>query len=412
MPIGRNKRASLLVIFLTIFIDLVGFGIIIPLSPYLVRQFHASDTVTGLLMASYSIFQFLFSPFWGSLSDRIGRRPVLLTSSLGVACSYLLFAYSSSLPMLFVARSLAGAFGGNISAAHAYIADVTPAEERSKGMGLIGAAFGLGFIFGPLIGGLLGHYGQQLGSQPPFGISFSALGAAVICAGNFVFAFFALPESLPPEKRAQAKVGEERRHRLAHLWQYLHRAQLAPLIWVFFTGVLAMAAMEAVLFNFMSDRHGWDLRRSSYGFAYVGVVMVLTQGWLIRKWMRRLGEIKMLSFGQAAFAASLIAIPLSPNIAVLAVVMTVLALGNGAMRPPNLGLISQVTDPHEQGAVMGVTNSVSSLSRIIGPPIGGLLYQYGGSGVPFVVAGLVAFCGFFLFAHIQRRLSAAVRGAR
>jgi DHA1 family tetracycline resistance protein-like MFS transporter len=382
----KNPRSRLLVIFMTVFIDLVGFGIIIPLSPYLAREFRASPLEVGLLLSVYSVAQFLFSPIWGALSDRIGRRPVILIGLAGGALSYLVFAFSTSLPLLFVARALAGLFGGNISTAHAYIADVTTPENRSKGMGMIGAAFGLGFIFGPLIGAGLGIVGQHLGSTPPLGLSFSALGAAVLCLANFLLATFVLEESLPPEARAV----RVRRNRIAEITKHLSEPVVGSLMIVFFLSGLAMAQMEAMLFPYVADRFGWGLETASMGFAYVGVLMVLTQGYLIRKWMPRFGERRVLTWGLGAFALSLVLIPFSFNIWLLAATMTLLALGNGMMRPPNLGLISLATPASEQGAVLGVTNSLSSLGRILGPVIGGYLYGVS-SGGPFWSAGLLAF---------------------
>ncbi|MCM2281738.1 MAG: MFS transporter [Bdellovibrionaceae bacterium] len=393
---------------MTVFIDLVGFGIILPLSPYLARAFQATPAQIGLLMAVYSLCQFLFSPFWGSLSDRIGRRPVILISLVGGGLSYLLFAFADALWVLFVARGLAGIFGGNISTAHAYIADVTTAENRSKGMGLLGAAFGLGFIFGPLLGGLLAWVGAELGEAPPLGASFPALGAAMICLSNAFLAFFVLKESLPVEARGHHQSHlQSRRRRFVHIAEQMRRPLVGSLIWVFFLSGLAMAQMEAMLFTFMDDRFGWGMRQSSYGFAYVGVLMVITQGVLIRKWMPKFGEPKLLSIGLLLFALSLMGIAVSSSIVTMAIVMTILALGNGLMRPPNLGMISLLTPPSEQGLALGVTNSLASLGRIIGPMLGGWLYQTVGHGTPFWFAGGLALVAFGLVIACYGRLPAS-----
>lgn len=394
-------RSPLFVIFITVFIDLVGFGIIIPLSPFLARKFAATPTQIGLLMSVYSFCQFVFSSFWGSLSDRIGRRPVILISLLGGALSYLAFAFAGSLWMLFVARALAGLFGGNISTAHAYIADVTDASNRSKGMGLLGAAFGLGFIFGPLLGGVLTIAGRQLGSEPPLGESFPALGAAAICFANFLLAVFVLKESLPQELRGQAKAHAGR---FAGIALQMRRPLVRTLILTFFLSGLAMAQMEVMLFPFMAERFGWDQARSSYGFAYVGVMMVFTQGYLIRKWMPRFGEPRLLSAGLLLFAISLFGIAFAGSIPMMAVVMTVLAIGNGLMRPPNLGMISLLTPASEQGAALGVTNSLASLGRILGPVIGGFLYERAGNGAPFVSAGILAVIALVIILSCYARL--------
>jgi MFS transporter, DHA1 family, tetracycline resistance protein len=399
----QSSRSRLLVIFMTVFIDLVGFGIILPLSPFLAREFHASALEIGLLMSVYSVMQFLFSPFWGSLSDRIGRRPVILIGLFGGGVSYLLFAFSSSLGLLFVARALAGLFGGNISTAHAYIADVTKPEDRSKGMGLIGAAFGLGFIFGPLIGAGLGILGQRLGSVPPLGMSFSAVGAAVLCFANFTLAWFVLKESLSPEIRSQPR---ERKNRFAELASQMKRPIAGQLMVVYFLSGLAMAQMESMLFPFVADRFGWGLEKSSMGFAYIGILMVITQGYLVRKWMPRFGEAKVLLAGLFFFAVSLALIPVSVSVALLAVTMTVLAVGNGLMRPPNLGLISLATSADQQGGAMGVTNSLASLGRILGPLIGGVLYERLSPGAPFFFAAVLAAVALGLAMRETRRLGA------
>jgi multidrug resistance protein len=407
-PLPNTKTSSgkspLIVIFLTVFIDLIGFGIIIPLSPFLARRFNASAFEVGLLLSIYSVMQFIFSPMWGALSDRIGRRPVILISLFGGALSYIAFGFAGDLWLLFVARALAGMFGGNISTAHAYIADVTKPEERSKGMGLIGAAFGIGFIFGPLLGAGLGIVGQKLGSEPPLGMGFSALGAAALCLCNFGFAYFNLKESLPPEKRKKTTV---RRHRLKEIAHHLMRPQSGALMFVFFLSGLAMAQMESMLFPFVADVFGWGLEISSYGFAYVGVLMAFTQGFLIRKAMPKFGERKTLLIGLLLFALSLFAIPIASSAVLLGAVMTILAIGNGFMRPPNLGLISIATPHDEQGAAMGVTNSLASLGRILGPIIGGFLYERVSKGAPFVFAGALTLFAAFLAARAAKKLKGA-----
>ncbi|HVK60298.1 MAG TPA: MFS transporter [Bdellovibrionales bacterium] len=389
---NTRGRSPLAVIFLTVFIDLIGFGIIIPLSPFLAREFNASAFEVGLLLSVYSIMQFIFSPMWGSLSDRIGRRPVILISLLGGAISYIAFGFATELWVLFLARAFAGIFGGNISTAHAYIADVTKPEERSKGMGLIGAAFGIGFIVGPLLGAGLGILGAKLGSEPPFGMGFSAIGAAALCFGNLVLAYFRLGESLPPEKRKKS----QRRNRIKEILHHFSRPQAGPLMIVFFLSGLAMAQMEAMLFPYVADVFGWGLQISSYGFAYVGVLMAFTQGWLVRRTMAKVGERKTLFIGLCLFALSLFMIPFSLSVAVLAIAMTILAVGNGLMRPPNLGLISLATPADEQGAAMGVTNSLASLGRILGPIIGGVLYERIGHGAPFMFAAVLTALAAFL----------------
>lgn len=260
-------------------------------------------------------------------------------------------------------------------------------------MGLLGAAFGLGFIFGPLLGGLLGLIGEKIGSEPPFGLSFAALGAAALCFMNAGLASAVLKESLSPEIRAMPK---PRRHRMQELFKHLSRPIAGPLMIVFFLGGLAMAQMEAMLFPYMADEFGWDLRTSSYGFAYIGVLMVITQGVIVRRMMPAIGERKTLAIGLACFAVTLAAIPVWHSIAMLGAIMTVLAIGNGLMRPPNLGLISLATPADSQGEAMGVTNSLASLGRVLGPVIGGFFYERLSHGAPFFFAGTLTAAAFGL----------------
>ena len=331
----KKRKAALGVIFLTVFIDLIGFGIIIPLSPYLARHFDATPLQVGLLMSVYSLMQFIFSPIWGRISDRMGRRPIILMSLLGSTLSYLGFAFSTSLVGLFVARTFAGIFGASISTATAYIADVTSDKERSKSMGLIGAAFGLGFIFGPFFGGLAGSYGQTLGDLPPFGMSFSAIVAAIICFLNFLLALKMLKETLPPNFEVKP-----RESRLAVMTRGLNQPVIGPLFLVLFLSSLAMAHMESTLFLYVNDKFGWGVEIASYGFAFVGFMIAFTQGYLIRKLMPLWGERKTLLVGVTLASIGMMGIAFSDSILVLAITNTILAVGIGMTNPSILGAVS------------------------------------------------------------------------
>ena len=408
MTSAQAKRSPLAVIFITIFIDLVGFGIIIPTMPFIARDFGASAAEIGLLMSIYSFTQFLFSPFWGSLSDRIGRRPTILITLVGGSMSYFLFAFADTLWVLFLARGLAGAFGGNISTAHAYIGDVTTPAERSKGMGLIGAAFGLGFVFGPLLGAGLGVLGRMLGDRPPLGLSFSALAVGVLCLANAAFAWRSLAESLAPELRARSREAQKE-GRLRAIWQQLRRPIAGPLMFVYFLSGFAMAQMEAMLIPYMADRFQWGLEITMYGFAYIGVIMMLTQGVFIRRWMPKLGEPVVLCAGLLMFAISLFALAGAGGVVGVAIAMTILAFGNGLMRPPNLGIISLSTPADQQGSSMGVANSLASLGRILGPALGGYLYESINRVAPFVAAGLLALVALAVTVALYRELPASGR---
>jgi MFS transporter, DHA1 family, tetracycline resistance protein len=404
----KKKLSPTLVIFLTIFIDLVGFGIIIPLSPYLSRVYGASPAKIGGLMAVYSLMQFIFAPLWGRLSDRLGRRPIMLVSIFGGLVSYLGFAFATSFSGLFFARMFAGICGANVSTAMAYIADISSEKDRSKSMGLIGAAFGLGFIFGPIIGGFAGEIGGKIGSMPPWGMNFGALVAAAISLINFLLALRILEESLPPEKRIAA-ISNVRPSRLKMLFRHIHTPTVGPLILLFFMSGLAMAHMESNLFIYVFDVFKWSQMKANVGFAYVGVVMVLTQGYLIRKLLPKFGERNLLPRGIFLMAIGFAGIGFAHSTAMMAVVMTALALGNGFTNPSILGSISLLTDSREQGEVMGVTQSLASLARILGPPLGGYFYQTFTPAAPFWVAGGISALGLLLVITIRGKIPVSGR---
>ena len=395
-----QAKGSLTIVFITVFLDLVGFGIIIPLIPYLAREFSASPVEIGWLMAIFSIMQFLFSPLWGKLSDRVGRRPIILMSLFGASFAYILFAFAQSLTFLFLARGLAGFFAANLSVAQACIADITPKEKRSANMGLIGAAFGLGFIMGPVIAGLTGPMGEALGSEPPFGIQFSALVAAGLNGLNGILAFFILPETIHHLKG-------ERRKKYGTLESFsfvFKDPLLRPLFLIFFLINLGMALTEVMTFPFVQDRFQWSYSLASISFAYVGVVMVFTQGYLIRRWIPRFGEKKILRFGLWAMTLAFVGIGFSHHIPFLALAMTFLALGNGCVRPPVLGMASVIAHEEQQGYILGVMTSIGAIGRILGPPMGGWFYGEWSQGSPFFVAGGLGLGAVILFALVVQAL--------
>lgn len=391
------NRKPLIVIFLTVLVDLIGFGIVIPLNPYLAREFGADPFQVGLLMAIYSLMQFLFNPFWGQLSDKYGRRPIILISLLGASLAHFWFAMSTDYWELFASRTLAGLFGANISTAMAYVADVTPPKERSKGMGLIGAAFGLGFVLGPFIGGIFGNLGEKLGDAPPFGPSFAAVVAALICFGNFLFAIKVLRESrVVAKEQGQTADFKQKRPRFQLLMRQLQRPVVGRLMVIYFLSSFAMAHMEASLFLFVQDEFRWNLPQASFGFAYVGLVMVFTQGYLIRKTLPKLGERFLMVVGFFLSAVGLAGIGISYDVWVLAVFVTLLGVGIGLANPAVTGSISLLTPAQEQGGTLGVNQSLSALGRIIGPVIGGWLYRDYGYSSPFFAAGFLASIGLMI----------------
>lgn len=407
-----TSKAHLTILFVTVFIDLVGFGIIIPLTPYLATQFGANSGDVGILMSVYSLFQFLFSPFWGRLSDRFGRRPILLMSLLGSSLSYLGFAFAGSLTMLILCRIFAGLFTANISTAMASIADVTPPEKRAQSMGLIGAAFGIGFIVGPAFGGLLSEWGAQIGSTPPWGMSFPSLGAAALCFLNFVSAIFLLPESLPPEKRTRAAVASDSAlnvtptlaERIKKVFEAFGKPLVGPLMWIYFLVGLGMAHMEVSLGLFLKEAYGWSLTKSSYMFALVGLVMAFTQGYLIRKLLPKLGERRILALGLALGGIGLGGLAFIDDPSPLYVLMFLLSIGVSLANPATLGSISALSSSETQGKTFGETQSLAALGRILGPISGGFLYSHFGKQSPFLVGGALFALGLLILATIFSRI--------
>lgn len=394
---STSNKSQLAIIFFTVFLYLVGFGVVIPILPILSRNFGATALQTGLLLSVYSLMQFIFSPFWGRLSDRLGRRPILLFCLLGEGLSYIIFSLARSLEWLFIARLLAGFFGASLSTASAYISDITPKHERSKGMALIGAAFGLGFVVGPALGGALAVWGHHISAEPHFDTSFSGYWVAALCFANFLFGIKFLKESLN-EKSESA----EKKKRFSVMWHYLTSKTLGPLMNVFLLSSLAMSAMEATLILFMSEKFHWDVKQVSFGFAYIGVIIVFTQGFLVRRLLPKWGERKVLRLGLSLFAVGLTGIAVSDSIPAMAVMMTLLSLGNGLSNPSTLGSISLLSDAKEQGVAMGVTQSMASLGRIIGPALGGALYGSVAITAPFWASGTLAFFALAIVINIYK----------
>lgn len=402
---ATQRRPELAIIFATVFLYLLGFGIVIPIIPLLSRDFGASPLQSGLLMSVYSLMQFVFAPFWGRLSDRFGRRPILLFCLLGEGLSYLLFAAARNLELLFLARILAGFFGASLSTASAAISDVTPPNERSKGMALIGAAFGLGFVFGPALGGALTVWGQHLyGGDAGAATSFTMVWVAALCFANFLFGVRFLKETLKAEHRSTRKRG-----RFSVLFEKATIPVVGPLMGVFFLASLAMSSMEANLILYMGEKFAWTVQQVSFGFAYIGVMIVFTQGFLVRRMIPKLGERTTLMIGLASFLIGLIGIPTMGHVVGIAVAMTFLALGNGLTNPSTLGSISVLTPVDEQGATLGATQSLASLGRILGPAIGGFIYQRLAIQAPFWLSSVMAFGALAIVIAMMSRLPDAGR---
>ena len=386
------------ILFLIVFVDLVGFGLIIPLLPFYAERFGASPQQVTILMAVFSLMAMLAAPLWGRVSDRIGRRPVLMASMLASSLAYLWMGFADVLWMLFAARAFAGLCAGNIAAAQAYIADVTPPEKRARGMGMIGAAFGLGFIIGPALGGLVA--GDNIGTAD---LESPGLIAAGLSFAAFLGVVLLLPESLPAATRARP-----RRSRLAVFQVALGRPVLPRLLAIFFLVILAFAGMESTFALWAMRQYDWGPAQIGYIFTFVGLLSAAMQGGLIGPLTRRFGEERLLLGGLALIALGLLVLPFARALAPLGVAVSALAIGMGAMQPSLNSLISRRAGAEEQGEIMGLSQSVGSLSRVLGPVIAGALFEAFGRSSPFLW-GAVLVAGALLLSWPLHRLT--VRGA-
>ncbi|MEH1896986.1 MAG: MFS transporter [Nostoc sp.] len=395
---SKNNSRPIFVLFLTVFIDLLGFGIILPILPLYAEQFGAKPNEATLLVAIYSLMQFLFAPLWGRFSDRYGRRPILLLTLFGSVIAYAGLGFANSLWMLFLARSLAGIMAGNISTAQAYIADITTPVNRARGMGIIGAAFGLGFILGPAIGGLL------IGSDPNnanfhlpslFAGGFSLL--ALLCA------LMLLPESLNSETKAKIQVHRHRQRRL-NLLQLSQRPQFCVLVGIYFLVTFAVAAMDSTLALWSKQQLNWGPQQTSYLFAFMGIVSTIIQGGLIGFLKKHFGEIKLLILGILGLGLGLLLIGFSQSLILLLVATTLVALGISISQPILNSLISQMTAPEEQGQILGIASSCSALARIGGPTWAGVSFMKFGIYAPFLSGTLVMLVALTLSFRVTKNV--------
>ena len=376
------------------FIDLVGFGIVIPILPLYGERFGPSGLTLGLLMASYSAMQFLFAPILGRISDRVGRRPVLLISLVGSVVGYLLFGFAGSMTVLFVSRIIDGISGGNIATAQAVIADITGPEDRAKGMGIIGAAFGLGFIVGPAVAALLVEIQPWL----------PGVAAAVTSSVAFILVFFKLPETLPPEARSTGP----RPHPLSPD-SLRETIGLHPLLILCFAAVLlvifAFSNFETTFAQFAKAEHGLRVSQIGWLFVYAGVLGAIVQGGLVGRLVKLFGEQKLLVSGLAIAALAVGSVPYPAGIPTLMVILAFYALGQGLIQPSLTSLTSKLVEPDEVGGVMGIYQAFSSLARIIGPVWAEIAFHTG-SAWPFRSAAVAYALALAVAVVITRRLRA------
>ena len=362
--------SPLVIIFLTVFIDLLGFGIIIPLLPFYAESYGASAFTIGLLGTVFSLMQFLVAPLCGRWSDRHGRRPIILGGLLASCVAYVALALANSLALIFAARVIGGIAGGNIPTAQAYIADITSGEDRARGMGLVGAAFGLGFIVGPALGGILTRFGPDT----PMWC------AAALCFGNFAAACFLLPETRHGDS-SRASFG-----RLDLLQRARRHAGLLPLLAVFFLLSTAFSGFEATFALFAEHRFGFTAETIGYVFALIGTVLAVTNGVLVGRLVPRFGERRVIPVAIALIGVGILLVPIASTVTFLCVACVTLALGMGFNNPALTSAVSRVSDVTEQGGMLGLAQSLAALGRIVGPAWGGYLYDRAGATVPYVSA--------------------------
>jgi DHA1 family tetracycline resistance protein-like MFS transporter len=384
MPHFLPVRSAIPTVVATVFVDVIGFAMILPLLPSYAARFGASPFLIGVIVASYSAMQFVFAPLWGRVSDRWGRRPVLLLGLAGSVASYLMFAVADGFVLLLLSRLLDGGSGATINVAQAYLADETTRERRTRAMGIVGAAFGLGFIVGPILGGITSAVDPSL---PGFV-------AAALTGANLVFAWLRLPESHQPSPA---------------------RPAMEPLPWsligaptlVLFAATIAFSVMYVVFPLFGELRFGADRSTVSYWFAFVGLVTAIVQGGLLGRLAGALGEARVARIGTAMLAGGFLLVPLTAGAGTVTpffyLTLTLLGAGFGMTGPSMIGLVSRLTDPDRQGRVLGITQSVSSMARIVGPIVAGMVMQANSAEAAFRVSGMMAAAGLVVAVVMRER---------
>lgn len=385
----KNKKASLTIIFFTVFIDLMGFGILIPILPtFADKVLHITEFQIGVIVAIYSLIQFLFNPILGKLSDQVGRRPLIISTLFITMFSYLMFAFANNFWILFLSRLIAGFGGSNIGVAQAYIADITEKSDRAKGMGMIGAAFGLGFMFGPLIGGVISGYGYEYAGFLSAGFSFLAI----------IFSFFFLPESLK-------KSGDEPKRKLQlfnfqEVRNILRLPVVGLLILLFFIIIFSIANIYGTFALLGYKAYHFSDKQNGLLFGISGLVGAIIQGYAIRKISTKITDRNLVLYGGLFMMFGLAFLPYGNSFFDAAIIVSVLSIGTGILQPTILSMISKYSPDNQQGEILGVNQSLSALGRVFGPLWGGFAFEYIGFEFPFLTGAfftLVTFGIAFFF---------------
>jgi len=384
----KTKSPHLFFIYLTIFVNILGFGMIFPLLPFYAQQFNASETTIGFLAASYAIAQFILSPVWGRLSDRFGRKPIIGIALLGLACSFLLFGLSNSLILLFISRILQGIFSGAaMPVAQAYVADVTSKESRIKGMGNLGASLAAGFIFGPAIGGVLSG----------IHISFPFFAASALAALNFISVLIFLPESL--SQKAGKLMIKEGFFNIKQMYRGL-RGELGSLFILVFFWSFALTNNSVAIPLYGLEYLNLSVLTIGYFFSVQGLLAVLMQSLLIYRITRFFGEHKAIVLGLSIMAVGLFLVPFAKSGAFLLFFMVLMTLGSSMIRPTLATLVSKET--HEgQGTTMGIFSSFESLGRVFGPMLGGWLFSTFDFHSPFTISAVLILLSLIFVVQIK-----------
>jgi multidrug resistance protein len=371
-----KNKTSLTLIFLTVFIDLLGFGILIPILPtFSTKELHVDETAIGIAIAVYSFVQFLFNPLFGELSDKYGRKPLILVCLLLNSLGYIIFSFTSSYWILLLSRIVAGIGGSSIGVAQAYIADITTKDNRSRGMGLVGAAFGLGFVFGPLIGGLLSKYGYSI----------TGWVSAFFSLAAFVLTFILLPES----NLIRNKIFRKRKLIDIEAFKNIFANHtLAILIILFFILTFSIANIYGTFALLGFKVYHFNDLQNGYMYGIVGLVSAIVQGGLLRLISNYLDEKNLIRLGTFFMMAGLALIPYGENFLGLAIIVTVMSFGTGILQPTILSLISKVASESEQGVTLGINQSISAFARVLGPLWGGFAFEYLGYPFPFLTGAV------------------------
>lgn len=397
-PFVGNRRRVLFVVFTTLLIDFAGFSILIPVLPLYADRLGANAFQIGLLLTVYALAQLLFLPAWGWFSDRYGRRPVILASLLGTVGAYAFLAFAGSLAGLYAARILAGFFAASLGTAQAVVTDVTPAEDRSRGMGQVGAAIGVGFVIGPAMGGMLHAVDERL----PF------TAVALVAALNLAVAWRGLPETHPElDPKARPGWGALQRSLVPtpiRLLSAVHDRRIALYLYLFFHIFSAFAALEGVFAIFAGHKFGASVWQIGLVFAWIGIFVVLTQGFLVGRLARRFSESALVVVGLFICAVGFAAIAWVPSFGWFYLLGPIVAAGNGLALPTFTSLYSQACATREAGELLGQSQAMATTGRVVGPVVAGLLMDAYFPGAPFVIAGLLLAVAFALFAGFRNLL--------